>query len=139
MKVMAFFIAPSHPPSLCSIPASALLLRHQGHLVFVRQINLYEAYFSPRVPERPDLDVFANVVLLTPKEHHERIVERVPALCDIKAGLASGVTRLPNNCGLIFKVLGNDSGEVKAQIREFWKIAREEILGVTLPAQFLWR
>jgi len=56
MKVMAFFIAPSHPPSLCSIPASALLLRHQGHLVFVRQINLYEAYFSPRVPERPDLD-----------------------------------------------------------------------------------
>ncbi|KMN20518.1 hypothetical protein TU87_02820 [Pseudomonas weihenstephanensis] len=125
---MAFFIAPSHPPSLCSIPASALLLRHQGHLVFVRQINLYEAYFSPRVPERPDLDVFANVVLLTPKEHHERIVERVPALCDIKAGLASGVTRLPNNCG-----------EVKAQIREFWKIAREEKLGVTLPAQFLWR
>ena len=84
-------------------------------------------------------DVFANVVLLTPKEHHERIVERVPALFDIKAGLASGVTRLPNNCGLIFKVLGNDSGEVKAQIREFWKIAREEILGVTLPAQFLWR
>lgn len=80
------------------------------------------------MPERPDLDVFANVVLLTPKEHHERIVERVPALCDIKAGLASGVTRLPNNCG-----------EVKAQIREFWKIAREEMLGVTLPAQFLWR
>ena len=84
-------------------------------------------------------DVFGNVVLLTPKEHHDRIVERVPALFDMKAGLASGVTRLPNNCGLIFKVLGNDSGEVKAQIREFWKVAREEILGRTLQPQFLWR
>lgn len=63
----------------------------------------------------------------------------MPALFDIKAGLASGVTRLPNDCGLIFKVLGNDSGEVKAQVREFWKVAREEILGVTLAPPFLWR
>ena len=84
-------------------------------------------------------DVFGNVVLLTPKEHHDRIVARIPALFDMTAGLASGVTRLPNDCGLIFKVLGNDSGEVKAQIREFWKVAREEILGITLQPQFLWR
>ena len=84
-------------------------------------------------------DIFGNVVLLTPKEHHDRIVERVPALFDMKAGLASGVTRLPNNCGLIFKVLGNDSGTVKAQVREFWKVAREEVLGLTLQPQFLWR
>ena len=84
-------------------------------------------------------DVFGNVVLLTPKEHHDRIVERIPALFDMEAGLASGVTRLPNDCGLIFKVLGNDSGEVKAQIREFWKVAREEIFGVTLQPAFLWK
>lgn len=84
-------------------------------------------------------DVFGNVVLLTPSEHHDRIVERVPAVFDLKAGVASGVTRLPNHCGLIFKVLGNDSGEVKAQIRAFWKVAREEILGVSLPPPFLWK
>jgi len=84
-------------------------------------------------------DVFANVVLLTPKAHHDRIVERTPALFDLQAGLASGVTRLPNHCGLIFKVLGNDSGAVKAQVRAFWKIAREEILGVTLQPPFLWK
>ena len=84
-------------------------------------------------------DVFANVVLLTPQEHHERIVERIPAVFDKQAGLASGVTRLPNQCGLIFKVLGNDSGAVKAQIRAFWAVAREEILGVTLPPPFLWK
>ncbi len=53
-----------------------------------------------------------------------------------KGGIASGATRLPNDCGLVFKALGIDSAGVKAEIRQFWKIAREEILGVTLPEQF---
>ncbi|AZD86933.1 urease accessory protein UreD [Pseudomonas chlororaphis subsp. piscium] len=85
------------------------------------------------------LDIFGNVVLLTPKEHHQRILERIPALFDLGAGIASGASRLPNHCGLVFKVLGNDSGQVQIQIREFWKVAREEILGVTLSPKPLWR
>lgn len=84
-------------------------------------------------------DLFANVILLTPKAHHARIIERIPALFDRAAGQASGVSRLPNDCGLIFKALGNDSGEVKAQIRAFWKVAREEVRGVTLAPPFLWQ
>lgn len=84
-------------------------------------------------------DAFGNVILLTPKEHHDRILARVPARFDIKGGIASGATRLPNDCGLVFKALGIDSGGVKAEIRQFWKIAREEILGITLPEKFLWR
>ncbi|CFQ44604.1 urease accessory protein UreD [Yersinia bercovieri] len=84
-------------------------------------------------------DSFGNVILLTPKEHHERILARVPARFDIKGGIASGATRLPNDCGLVFKALGIDSAGVKAEIRQFWKIAREEILGITLPEKFLWR
>ncbi|CNI38183.1 urease accessory protein UreD [Yersinia mollaretii] len=84
-------------------------------------------------------DAFGNVILLTPKEHHDRILARVPARFDIKGGIASGATRLPNDCGLVFKALGIDSGGVKAEIRQFWKIAREEILSITLPEKFLWR
>ncbi|EEQ11216.1 Urease accessory protein ureD [Yersinia mollaretii ATCC 43969] len=84
-------------------------------------------------------DAFGNVILLTPKEHHDRILARVPARFDINGGIASGATRLPNDCGLVFKALGIDSGGVKAEIRQFWKIAREEILGITLPEKFLWR
>lgn len=84
-------------------------------------------------------DAFGNVILLTPKEHHDRILARVPAHFDIKGGIASGATRLPNDCGLVFKALGIDSAGVKAEIRQFWKIAREEILGITLPEKFLWR
>lgn len=86
-----------------------------------------------------NFDVFGNVILLTPPEHHDRILARVTARFDAKAGIASGATRLPNNCGLIFKALGIDSPGVKAEVRQFWQIAREEILGITLQPQFLWR
>ncbi|TQI79052.1 urease accessory protein [Serratia fonticola] len=84
-------------------------------------------------------DVFGNVILLTPVTHHARILARISPCYDAVAGIASGVSRLPNDCGLIFKALGKESHQVKAAIRGFWRIAREEILGVTLPEPFIWR
>lgn len=99
-------------------------------------------------PEKDDLnaigvmesfDVFGNVILLTPKEHHERILARIEAKYDVENQIAYGATQLPNNSGIIFKVLGVDSPKTKAVIRHFWQIAREEILGMSLPKPFLWR
>lgn len=84
-------------------------------------------------------DIFANVILLTPQIYHNRIVARVPPCFDESQGIASGVSRLPNNAGLIFKVLGNDTAVIKDAVRHFWCVAREEILGTTLPDKFLWR
>ncbi|MBI0278615.1 urease accessory protein UreD (plasmid) [Hafnia alvei] len=84
-------------------------------------------------------DLFGNIILLTPQKNHDRIMARLPPHFSLDENIASGVSRLPNNAGLIFKVLGNDSAAVKKEIRRFWCISREEILGVTLPAPFLWR
>ncbi|CAQ84467.1 MULTISPECIES: urease accessory protein UreD [Photorhabdus] len=83
--------------------------------------------------------VFGNVILLTPQIHHDRILMRITPQYDAEMGIASGVSRLPNQCGLIFKALGKETHQVKASIRLFWRIAREEILGVTLPEPFIWR
>jgi urease accessory protein len=84
-------------------------------------------------------DVFGNLILLTPSVHHQRIIDRIAPRYDAAAGIASGVSRLPNDCGLIFKALGKESRQVKEAIRFFWRVAREEILGVTLPDPFIWR
>ncbi|MEQ4777534.1 urease accessory protein UreD [Providencia huaxiensis] len=84
-------------------------------------------------------DTFGNVILLTPKIHHERILERLDAIYDPKNEIAFGATQLPNDCGLIFKALGVDSPKVKDAVRYFWQIAREEILGISLQEPFLWR
>ena len=84
-------------------------------------------------------DVLANVILLTPKEGADRIHARVDADVDLANGVAFGACRLPNDAGLIFKVLGRETAQVKAKVREFWGVAREEITGTALPPPFFWR
>ena len=84
-------------------------------------------------------DVLGNVVLLTPKDVAERVHARIEAEVDLTQGLAFGSCRLPNEAGLIFKALGHETAQVKAKVREFWAIAREEATGAGLQPQFFWR
>jgi urease accessory protein len=78
-------------------------------------------------------DVFGNVLVCTPKEEAERIWQRTGAEVDQARGLAFGACRLPNDAGLIFKVLGRETAPVKAKVREFWSIVREEVTGARVP------
>ena len=84
-------------------------------------------------------DVLGNVVLLAPKEVADRVHARIGAEVDLAVGVAFGACRLPNDAGLVFKVLGRETAQVKAKVREFWGIAREEITGTALPPPFFWR
>jgi urease accessory protein len=84
-------------------------------------------------------DVFGNVLLLTPKAGAERVLARVEADVDHERGVACGACALPNDAGLIFKALGRETAQVKAEVRRFWGIAREEITGTTLPQPWFWR
>ena len=67
---------------------------------------------------------FGNVILCTPKDKADRIYERVGADVDLADGVAFGACRLPNDAGLIFKVLGRETAQVKAKVREFWGVVR---------------
>ena len=82
---------------------------------------------------------FGNVVLLTPPEVAERVHARMPAEVDLAAGVASGACRLPNDAGLVFKALGRETAQVRASVRAFWAVAREEATGCPLPPPFFWR
>jgi urease accessory protein len=84
-------------------------------------------------------DVLGNAILLTPREGAERVHARVDADVDLARGVAFGACRLPNDAGLVFKVLGRETTQVRAKLREFWSIAREEILGAAIPPPFFWR
>ena len=86
-----------------------------------------------------EFDVFGNVVLLTPKPHADRILDRVAATYDREARCACGVSRLPNDAGLVYKVLGMESGDVRAKVREFWGLVRPEVTGFSIPKEFPWR
>jgi len=86
-----------------------------------------------------EFDVFGNVILLTPKAHADRIFEQTPAVYDRVNRLAAGVSRLPNDAGLIYKVLGMEANVVRAKVREFWSVVRPEVVGFPVPKEFPWR
>jgi urease accessory protein len=84
-------------------------------------------------------EVFGNVVLCTPADHAERIHARIGAAVDRVQGVACGACRLPNDAGVVFKVLGRETAQVRAKVREFWEVARREITGAAIPSPFFWR
>lgn len=84
-------------------------------------------------------DVFANVIVLTPKGHADNIYKETPAFIDRERHLACGITHLPNEAGLLFKVLGMEPGPVKATVRDFLGKVRAEVKGKPLPEEFPWR
>jgi urease accessory protein len=84
-------------------------------------------------------DVLGNVVLLTPHEVADRVQARIGAEVDLDGEIAFGACRLPNDAGLIFKALGRETAQVKAKVREFWAVAREEAVGAGLQSEFFWR
>ena len=84
-------------------------------------------------------DVFANVIVMTPPEKAEEIYEKTQVFIDYKNNLAAGITRLPNNAGLLYKVLGMEPAPVKKLVRSFCSQVREVVKGKKVPEEFPWR
>ena len=133
-----------HHPDECfgttvmSVSTSAA--RPDGHTLFTEKL-LIDPQRNPmrQTGVMDSFDVFGNVILCTPKNNADRIYARVEAEVDLVRGLAFGACRLPNDAGLIFKVLGRETAQVKAKVREFWGVVRKEVVGADLPPPFLWR
>ena len=86
-----------------------------------------------------EFDVFGNVILLTPKVHADRIAAQVITTYDRETSCAAGISRLPNDGGLIYKVLGMEASVVRAKVRSFWNLVRPEVVGFPVPKEFSWR
>jgi len=133
-----------HHPDECFgatlLALAAEARRPDGRLLFAENLVFEPGLNPPRQTGVMDsFDVFANVILLTPPAEADRIAARVGADVDLKAGVAHGACRLPNDAGLIYKVLGRETLQVKEKVREFWGIVREEVTGAAIPPPHFWR
>jgi urease accessory protein len=133
-----------HRPDECFgatvMSISTAAARPSGRTLFIEKLVIEPQRYAMRQTGVMDsFDVLGNVILCTPKDNTDRIFERVGADVDPARGLAFGACRLPNDAGLIYKVLGRETTQVKAKVREFWGVVREEVIGVGLPPPFLWR
>ena len=114
--------------------------RPGGRTLFIEKLVMEpERYPVRQTGVMDSFEVLGNVILCTPVDKIARIFERVDAGVDLARGIAFGACQLPNDAGLIYKVLGRETTQVKAKIREFWGIVREEVTGSGLSAPFLWR
>lgn len=86
-----------------------------------------------------DYDVFANVLVLTPPDTAARVYEQTRVFIDRAESLAVGISHLPNDSGLILKVLGKETQPVKQLIREFCSAVRLQVKHKPLPPEFVWR
>ena len=84
-------------------------------------------------------ELFANAVVLTPKACADEIYARTPAFIDRERALSAGITRLPGDCGLIYRILGLETGPVKRLLREFCSTVRQVVKGKPLFEEFPWR
>ena len=133
-----------HHPDECFgatvISASVCAARPDGRTLFSEKLVIEPGLRPMRQTGVMDsFDVFGNVILITPKDIADRVDARVEADVDLQGGVAFGASRLPNEAGLVFKVLGRETTQIKAKVREFWAIAREEAAGASLPPPFFWR
>lgn len=114
--------------------------RPDGEKLFREKFIVKPHMRNPRILGTMDkYDVFANVVVMTPKNHATSIYEKTAAYLDKEKDIAVGITYLPNDSGLLFKVLGMEPGPVKQIVRNFCSIVRQEIKGKPLPEEFPWR
>ncbi len=84
-----------------------------------------------------EYEVLANVVLLTPRPMADQIYLQCEPRRD--ETLMAGITTLPNECGLTYRVMGYDSQSVKHAVREFSSLVRQTVKGYPLAADFPWR
>lgn len=114
--------------------------RPGGQQLFREKFIIQPEKHTPRTIGVMDkYDVFANVIVMTPPERAENIYKNTPAFIDRKRRMAAGITHLPNEAGLLYKVLGMEPGPVKKLVREFCSTVRMEVKGRRVPEEFPWR
>jgi urease accessory protein len=89
-----------------------------------------------RVGVMGTFDVMATVHVITPVYRAERIFKRVVSDCG--PDTLAAASRLPNDAGIVYRVLGTDAEPVKAKVRGFWDLVRRDVTGAPAPKARQW-
>ncbi len=84
-------------------------------------------------------DNFATVVMVAPEHHWRAVFGRCEVGIDRGRGVARGISVLPNNCGVLLRILTRDTTTAKRAVREFASEVRREVKGRPLNDDFPWR
>ena len=82
-------------------------------------------------------EVFATVLIAAPSD----VVNDLYSAIEPRMGqrVALGVHLLPFDAGVVCRIMGHESQEVKGVVRELCSMLRQRVHGVALPDEFVWR
>ena len=86
-----------------------------------------------------NFDIFATALILTYPTMAEPIYSDAYELLHNNSSIYGGITHLPNDCGLIVRILGNNSGDVKRAMRRLCAIVRSRVVKRPMYDDFVWR
>lgn len=112
--------------------------RDDGSPLFADKFIVRPAAQHPsRVGVMASYEVFAQVVVLTP----EQFAMQIYSSCEqtFERDMVAAVTTLPNGCGLIYRIMGMHSQQVKRRVREFCSLVRLTVKGLAMADDFPWR
>lgn len=85
-----------------------------------------------------EFEVLASVTVAAPTPLADAVLDRVDATVDADTGCMAGASRLPNDAGLVYRVLGKETEPVRAKVRAFWQLVRYEAIGAGIPERRSW-
>ena len=100
----------------------------EPHSQDVRQLGIMNNY-----------DVLGTAFILAPKHTAEQIYSLLSPSIDHKNHTALAVTTLPNDSGLLVRILGMETEPVKKLMRKICSVTRSCVKGKPLPNEFPWR
>jgi urease accessory protein len=79
-------------------------------------------------------DVVASLYVVTDRVDPPDLVAFVRAALAACAGVLVGVSELPNDCGIVTRILGQSSQAVRAAVTNAWSEVRLALLGAPAPS-----
>lgn len=120
--------------------SSVIAQRPDGTPLFSEKLLLQPALRPSRaIGSMGAFDVMGSGLVLTPHAHIDAILDQLEASVDADGACAAGASRLPNDAGVVYRVLGMETGPVRSRLREFWRVVRRTVTDTVLQPEFLWR
>lgn len=118
--------------------SSVLAKDESGHIVFKEQIALRpKEHPIAEIGVMGNFQILGTIFILTPTENIASILAAFPA--HYSKDCCYGMSTLPAESGLIFKILANDSSIIKKNIRKVWAMVRKVVLDAELPPPYIWK
>lgn len=112
--------------------------RDDGELLFTDKFIIRPHDEHPSVEGiMASFEVLSQVMVLTPQYLAEQIYRECEPV--VRPDFMASATMLPNGAGVICRIMGMQSQEVKLEVRKFCSLVRMTVKGRTLADDFPWR